>query len=88
MSDATAQTTNTSESAEKNKKGGKQSASATTFKGGLLSMNVYEGMLLISLILVIVASLLLFWELNTFGNILTGAWPWRTVDFEIPPITQ
>jgi len=43
----------------------------------LQSMNVYDVMLLVSLICVAVATLLLFFELRTFGD-FPGGFPWRT----------
>jgi hypothetical protein len=43
----------------------------------LQSMSIYDAMLLVSLICVAVATLLLFFELNTFGD-FPGGFPWRT----------
>ena len=45
-----------------------------------LQLSVYEAMLLVSLVCVTLATLLLFWELSNFGNILLLDYPWRTSD--------
>lgn len=78
--------TTSAEVSNKDKSVGK--TSSEKIRSSLFSMNIYEGMLLLSLVFIILACFLMFMELNSFGNILTGAWPWRTVDAEIPPITQ
>ena len=49
-------------------------------KSLLESMTVYDAMLLVSLICVGLATLLLFFELRTFGN-FPSSFPWRTSGF-------
>ena len=49
------------------------------------SFNIYNAMLLVSLICIGSAFFLLFSELNQFGNILSGEFPWRTSDQIINP---
>ncbi len=49
-------------------------------KSKLLDMNVFEVMLLISLICVSLATILLAFELRTFGDFPFG-FPWRTDEF-------
>ena len=49
-------------------------------KGILASFNIFDAMLLLSLIFVSLATLFLFLELNTFGD-FPGSFPWRTTEF-------
>lgn len=49
------------------------------------SFNIYNAMLLVSLICCGLAIFLMFAELNQFGNILSGEFPWRTSDQIITP---
>ncbi len=51
-----------------------------TTKSKLLDMNVFEVMLLISLICVSLATILLAFELRAFGDFPFG-FPWRTDEF-------
>jgi len=46
----------------------------------LLDMNVFEVMLLISLVCVSLATILMLLELRTFGD-FPGGFPWRTDEF-------
>lgn len=45
------------------------------------NFTVFDTMLLMSLICVTLATLNMFLELNSFGNILGGEFPWRVSDF-------
>ena len=49
-------------------------------KSFLKSFTVFDGLLLISLICVSLATLFLFLELNKFGS-FPGGFPWRTTEF-------
>ena len=51
-------------------------------KSGRFKMNIYDAMMLVSLICVTVASLLLLFELRNFGD-FPGGFPWRTEEFLI-----
>ncbi|MCH2179677.1 MAG: hypothetical protein MK106_12825 [Mariniblastus sp.] len=65
---------------------GATSSESATDKNGLLdSFNVYNAMMLVSMACVLMAIFLLFAELNTFGNILSGEFPWRT-EISSPPV--
>ncbi len=68
---------------------GETSGESTEDKKGLLSsFNVYNAMMLVSLVCVLLSIVLLFQELNTFGNILSGEFPWRTSDAQAPALTK
>ena len=54
-------------------------------KSLLGSFNIYNAMLLVSMICCGLAIFLMFSELNQFGNILSGEFPWRTSDQIINP---
>jgi len=49
-------------------------------KSFLKSFTIFDGLLLISLICVSLATLFLFLELNKFGS-FPGGFPWRTTEF-------
>lgn len=50
-------------------------------KSKLSGFSIYDSMLLVSLICVSLATLVLFLELNKFGSILEGEFPWRASEF-------
>ena len=54
-------------------------------KSLLASFNIYNGMMLVSMICITLAIVLMFVELNQFGNIFSGEFPWRTSDQIINP---
>ena len=56
---------------------GDDNADSETKKSWLSDFNVYDGMLLMALVFIALATFVLFRELNTFGNILSGDFPWR-----------
>jgi len=49
------------------------------------SFNVYNAMMLVSLVCVSFAIVWMFMELNQFGNVFGGEFPWRTSDAIINP---
>ena len=64
---------------------GETSSESSSDKKGLLdSFTVYNATMLVSMACVLTAIFLLFAELNTFGNILSGEFPWRT-EISSPP---
>ena len=51
-------------------------------KSKLKGFTIYDSMLLVSLLCITLATLVMFFELSSFGNILRGEFPWRVSDFK------
>ncbi len=49
-------------------------------KGLTDSFNIYNAMMVFSLVCIALAIYFMFSELSQFGNILSGEFPWRTSD--------
>ena len=50
--------------------------------------NVYEAMLLVSLLCIVAAIFLIFFELNKFGKFPSSSYPWRTDEAIANPISN
>ncbi len=62
------------------------SEAATENKGLLSSFTIFDAMLLIWLLCIMVATFLMFRELNLFGD-FPGGFPWRTDEAAVSPIS-
>lgn len=68
--------------------GQKSGDDATQAKPWWKKFNVYEAMLLVSLLCIVAAIFLMFVELNKFGKFPSSSYPWRTDEAIAKPISN